>query len=332
MQQSLVLSIGLPVVLFVIMLGLGLSLRIEDFVLPFPAMADRGRPRLPVGDPAGVLLRPGLSRQTAAGDQRWHDAASLQAPAERRPPSSLISRAATSPSASCLRRLPPVIALFSLPLIVNLSMTAFYGEASAVRLEIRQVLQIFVIAIVPALVGVFIRGRLPALAERLDRPVKAMATLFLIVVVLAALIGQRGLLVVWGPTVGVVALVFAMGSLLVGYYVPRMLKIERPQAIALAMSIGIHNAALVIALAMSEQMLGNSEMAIPPAAYGADRLLSSAGHSSGFSTGGRSRFRLRECLAGCHGTCLKPREIRPSLASARRCALQSKISIKSIVL
>jgi BASS family bile acid:Na+ symporter len=54
----------------------------------------------------------------------------------------------------------------------------------------------------------------------------------------------------------------------VGYYVPRMLKIERPQAIALAMSIGIHNAALVIALAMSEQMLGNSEMAIPPAAYG----------------------------------------------------------------
>jgi len=34
------------------------------------------------------------------------------------------------------------------------------------------------------------------------------------------------------------------------------------------MSIGMHNAALVIAVALSDHMLGNPEMAIPPAAYG----------------------------------------------------------------
>ena len=268
MQQSLVLSIGLPVVLFVIMLGLGLSLRIEDFVRclsrPWPIVVGLIcqlviLPAFCFGLVYLANLPPAISvgMMLLAASPGGTSAAIFTHLARGDLALSLMLAAITS-----------VIALFSLPLIVNLSMTAFYGEASAVRLEIRQVLQIFVIAIVPALVGVFIRGRFPALAERLDRPVKAMATLFLIVVVLAALIGQRGLLVVWGPTVGVVALVFAMGSLLVGYYVPRMLKIERPQAIALAMSIGIHNAALVIALAMSEQMLGNSEMAIPPAAYG----------------------------------------------------------------
>jgi BASS family bile acid:Na+ symporter len=268
MQQSLVLSIGLPVVLFVIMLGLGLSLRIEDFVRclsrPWPIVVGLIcqlviLPSFCFGLVYLANLPPAISvgMMLLAASPGGTSAAIFTHLARGDLALSLMLAAITS-----------VIALFSLPLIVNLSMTAFYGEASAVRLEIQQVLQIFVIAIVPALVGVFIRGRLPALAERLDRPVKAMATLFLLVVVLAALIGQRGLLVVWGPTVGVVALVFAMGSLLVGYYVPRMLKIERPQAIALAMSIGIHNAALVIALAMSEQMLGNSEMAIPPAAYG----------------------------------------------------------------
>jgi BASS family bile acid:Na+ symporter len=268
MQQSLVLSIGLPVVLFVIMLGLGLSLRMEDFVRclsrPWPIVVGLIcqlviLPAFCFGLVYLANLPPAISvgMMLLAASPGGTSAAIFTHLARGDLALSLMLAAITS-----------VIALFSLPLIVNLSMTAFYGEASAVRLEIRQVLQIFVIAIVPALVGVFIRGRLPALAERLDRPVKAMATLFLIVVVLAALIGQRGLLVVWGPTVGVIALVFAMGSLLVGYYVPRMLKIERPQAIALAMSIGIHNAALVIALAMSEQMLGNSEMAIPPAAYG----------------------------------------------------------------
>jgi len=33
------------------------------------------------------------------------------------------------------------------------------------------------------------------------------------------------------------------------------------------MSIGIHNAALVIAITISEHLLGNPEMAIPRAAY-----------------------------------------------------------------
>jgi BASS family bile acid:Na+ symporter len=50
--------------------------------------------------------------------------------------------------------------------------------------------------------------------------------------------------------------------------VPQLFGIERRQRIALAMEIGIHNAALVIALAMSEYMLNNSEMAIAPALYG----------------------------------------------------------------
>ncbi len=54
-----------------------------------------------------------------------------------------------------------VVAFVSLPVIVNISLPAFYGEASTARLEPRQVLQVFVIAIVPALVGVFVYSRLP---------------------------------------------------------------------------------------------------------------------------------------------------------------------------
>jgi BASS family bile acid:Na+ symporter len=268
MQQSIVLSIGLPIALVIIMLGLGLSLRLEDFIrclsrpwpllvglacqiviLPLFCLALVYIADLPPAISVGMMLLAASPGGTSAAIYTHLARGDLAL--------SLILAAVTS-----------VVALFSLPVIVNFSMIAFYGEASAVRLELHQVLQIFVIAIIPAVVGAFIRGRFPDLAERLDRPVKIMATIFLVAVVLAALIGQRGLLVVWGPTVGVVALVFAIASLLVGYYVPRMLKVERRQAIALSMSIGIHNAALVITLAMSERMLANSEMAIPPAAYG----------------------------------------------------------------
>jgi len=268
MQQSVVLSIGLPVALVIIMLGLGLSLRIEDFtralsrpwpilvglvcqivILPLLCLALVYVADLPPAISVGMML--------LAASPGGTSAAIFTHLARGDVALSLILAAATS-----------VIALFSLPVIVNFSMEMFYGEASAVRLDVRQVMQIFVVAIVPALAGVMIRSRFPALAQRLDRPVKALATVFLVAVVLAALIGQWRLLVIWGPTVGTMMLAFSVASLLVGYCAPLLLGIERRQAIALSMSIGIHNAALVIALAMSDHMLGNPEMAIPPAAYG----------------------------------------------------------------
>jgi BASS family bile acid:Na+ symporter len=268
MQSSLTLSIGLPAALVIIMLGLGLSLRIEDFVRviarPWPIVVGLAcqviilpvfcfglvyLANLPPAISVGMMLLAASPGGTSAAIYTHLARGDLAL--------SLMLAAITS-----------VIALFSLPIIVNLSLIAFYGEASAVRLDIGQVLQIFALAIVPALIGVFIHSRYPALAQRLDRPVKILSTVFLIGLVLAALIGQRELLVIWGPTVGAVVLVFNIVSLLVGYCVPRLLKIERRQAVALAMSIGIHNAALVITLAMSEHMLGDPEMAIPPAAYG----------------------------------------------------------------
>ncbi len=268
MQSSLTLSIGLPVALVIIMLGLGLSLRIEDFtrvlarpwpivvglvcqvaILPALCFALVYFADLPPAISVGMMLLAASPGGTSAAIYTHLARGDLAL--------SLMLAAVTS-----------VIALFSLPIIVNLSLIAFYGEASTVRLEIRQVLQIFAIAIVPALIGVFINSRYPVTARLLDRPVKIMSTVFLIAVVLAALVGQWQLLIIWGPTVGVVALVFNIVSLSVGYCVPLLLKIERRQAVALAMSIGIHNAALVITLAMSEHMLNNREMAIPPAAYG----------------------------------------------------------------
>jgi BASS family bile acid:Na+ symporter len=43
-------------------------------------------------------------------------------------------------------------------------------------------------------------------------------------------------------------------------------KLPKKQAIAIGMEIGIHNATLAIAVA--NNVLGNSKMAIPPAVYG----------------------------------------------------------------
>ncbi len=64
------------------------------------------------------------------------------------------------------------------------------------------------------------------------------------------------------------ALTFNLLSLAVGYWVPRLLKLSKPQSIAIGMEIGIHNGTLAIALALSPSLLNNSTMAIPAAIYG----------------------------------------------------------------
>jgi len=268
MQSSLALSIGLPIALCIIMLGLGLSLRLEDFLrvlkrpghvivglvcqvvlLPALCFALVYFSSLPPAICVGMMLLAASPGGTSAA---------LYAH---------LARADVALSIS-LTAISSLLAVVSLPLIANLSLLAFYGQEGAVRLQFHQVLQIFLIAIVPALIGAFIHKQYPALARSMDGPVKILATVFLAAVVIFALVGQWALLATWGVTVGGVALAFNLMSFAVGFIVPRLLKIERPQAIALAMSIGLHNAALVIALAMSEYMLNDPEMAIPPAAYG----------------------------------------------------------------
>ena len=251
MQSSIALSIGLPLALCIIMLGLGLSLKLEDFVrvlarpqnlivglvcqvmiLPALCLALVWFSNLPPAISVGMMLLAASPGGTSAA---------LYTHLARGDVALSISMTAAS----------SILAMITLPLITTFALAMFYGEEGTVRLEFIQVVQIFVIAMFPAMIGAFINQMYPDLARRMDRPVKLLATLFLAAVVIAALIGQWALLAKWGPSVFLVALTFSVTSFAVGYFVPRALRIQRRQAVALTMSVGLHNAALVISVKMS---------------------------------------------------------------------------------
>jgi bile acid:Na+ symporter, BASS family len=88
---------------------------------------------------------------------------------------------------------------------------------------------------------------------------------FLLLLIAAAILRERANLGDYFQQVGLAALAFNLVSLLVGYCVPLILRVERKQAIAIGMEIGVHNGALAIAIAIT--VLGNSTMSIPPAIY-----------------------------------------------------------------
>lgn len=268
MQSSVVFSIFLPTALAVIMLGLGLSLTVEDF----RKVLSRPKPVvvallcqaliLPVIC-FGIVYLSALPPAIAVGMM-------LLAASPGGSSANLYSHLAGGDVALniTLTAINSVLAMITLPIIVNFSLLQFYGEGKVIPLQFDRILQIFALVLVPASVGMLLRNRYPDLALGLERPVKILSAVFLAAIVLVALIREWGTLVTWGPVIGVATLAFNLVSLAVGYGVPRLLNLGYKQAIAICMEIGIHNSTLVIAIAMSPLLLNNSEMAIPPAIYG----------------------------------------------------------------
>jgi BASS family bile acid:Na+ symporter len=160
-----------------------------------------------------------------------------------------------------------VLSLLTLPLIVNLSLEHFLGEGKALPLQFSKVISVVAVVLVPVAIGMVIRSKKPSVADRMDKPVRILSAVFLLLVIGSAIVNEREKLGVYFKEVGVAALAFNLASMAVGFFVPLLAKVERKQAIAIGMEIGIHNGTLAIAIASSPQLLNNGMMAIPPAIY-----------------------------------------------------------------
>jgi bile acid:Na+ symporter, BASS family len=130
------------------------------------------------------------------------------------------------------------------------------------------VIQVFAIVLIPVAIGMLIRRTSAAFAERMYRPVKILSVLVLVTVIIGAVVQEREILAKHFGTIGLAALVFSALSLTIGYWVPRLGRVGRPQAIASSMEIGIHNSTLAITIALSPALLNSAEMAVPAAVYG----------------------------------------------------------------
>ena len=276
MEDSSALIIFLPLALGVIMLGLGLSLTVQDFrnVMEKPKAVIVALICQTVILPLaclGIVYFFGLEPALAVGMM-------LLAASPGGTSANLYSHLAGGDVALniTLTAINSALSIVTLPLIVNWSLAHFMSGDQAIPLQFAKVLQVFVIVLGPVLIGMWIRNRLPAFAERMSRPVKLFSMLFLFAVVAVALVQEWETLMIWGPVVGLATLAFNLISLGVGYFVPRAAGVEKRQATAIGMEIGIHNGTLAIAIALSPLLLNNATMAVPAAIYGLVAFITAA--------------------------------------------------------
>lgn len=267
-MESLLTAVLLPVALGIVMLGLGLALGVADFrrVLTYPRAVVVALGCQVVLLPViclGLVLAAGLEPELAVGMM-------LLAAAPGGTTANLFSHLAGGDVALnvSLTAINSVLAVVTLPLVVNLSLGWFVGPAAGIGLQFDKIVQVFVIVLVPVALGMLVRRLAPAFADRMARPVKIASVVVLAGVVAAAAWENRDDLGDGFAAVGLLALLFAVISLGIGYVVPRLAGVGEPQAIASAMEIGIHNSVLAITIALSPALLGDARMAIPAAIYG----------------------------------------------------------------
>lgn len=284
-MDSALVSVGLPAALAIVMFGLGLSLTVADFL----RIGKAPRPVV-VALAAQVLVLPlvcfglvvllDLDPLLAVGMM-------LLAASPGGTTANLFSHLFRGDVALniTLTAVNSLIAVVTLPLVVNLAVGWFDPPgADDIGLQLGKSAQVFAIVLVPVAIGMLVRRRSPAFADRADKPVRILSAVVLAFVIVGALVAERDNLADYLADIGVAVVVFCAISLTLGYVLPRLLGIGQKQAMASAFEVGIHNSTLAIAVAVS--VLDSEALAVPAAVYGV--LMFPLAVVAGFAFRGRS--------------------------------------------
>ncbi len=264
-QANAITTIFLPLALGIIMLGLGLTLTLADFkrVILYPKAVF-------IGLVCQLLILPFICFGIAKFFHLPPELAvglMLLAASPGGPTANLFSHLAKGDVALniTLTAVNSLISLITLPFIVNFAIDYFMGSEETITIQFKKIVEVFLIVLIPVSIGMLLKSKSESLSQKLEKPIRSMSALFLVLIILVAVIKEKENVVTYFQQVGMAALVFNLLSMGIGYFIPRLFKINKTQSIAIGMEIGIHNGTMAIFIALN--VLANSTMSIPPAIY-----------------------------------------------------------------
>jgi BASS family bile acid:Na+ symporter len=266
MSPDLLTKVILPASLFLIMFGMGLSLRLNDFkeVLKAPKAMTIGLIGqllvLPlIAFAIAVLLN--LSPEIAVG-------LIIIALAPGGATSNLftyLSKGDVSLSIS-LTAVVSLITPFTIPLVAALSMSYFMGTANEFNLPIiKTILQLLVITLIPVALGMFVLSRWPKTAKNIENKLKWFSLFFLILIIVLIVLKNADNVFGFFAQAGLATFILNVVVLTVGYQMAKLAKLSHPQAVSIGFEVGIQNGTLALVVAGS--LIGNEVMMIPAVTY-----------------------------------------------------------------
>jgi bile acid:Na+ symporter, BASS family len=267
-EQNPLIEIGLPVALFVIMVGIGLTLTTDDF------RREGRRPRSAiVGSLGQLLVMPALGFAIAALlalPPALAVGLVIVAACPGGTTSNLVAYLCRANVALSivLTVVASLVTIVTLPIAANLAL-AWQPTASEVAISVpvaRTIALLVGIVLVPVAIGMTVRRRAPARASSLETFVSAFGAIVLIALIVGIAISVRDefweLLAAAGPAV----LLLNVVGILAGVALGALARVPPGDRLTLGVELGIKNSTLGILIAAT--VIGSERMAIPAAVYG----------------------------------------------------------------
>jgi BASS family bile acid:Na+ symporter len=259
------------VVLAIIMLGVGLSLTLNDFkqILLFPKS-------IITGLSIQIFLIPVIAFVIAYFSNMS---------AEQKVGIVLVSTCASGASSNLITHLVrgnvalaismtslnSIITIVTLPVIVSIALYFFLEIDTKIILPIGEtIIQIFLVTILPAIIGITIRRLHTRIAIILEKPLKVILPLILFLVFAIKIFAgknQGGSGITFSESINILPYVFLLNvlAMTVGYYIAKLVKLEYRNQYTIAIEVGLHNTAL--ALLVAGTILKSPEMEMPALVY-----------------------------------------------------------------
>lgn len=266
MQANLLTNVILPLSLAIIMLGMGLSLQLEDFyrVTKYPKAVS-------VGLVSQLLVLPIIAffiAKTVSMPPALSVGLIILALCPGGVSSNMVTYLARGDVALSvtLTVLSSIITIFTIPIFAKEALQHFLGQTAALALPIGStMLQIFLITIVPIALGMYLRSLFPNTARRLEKVTSHLALALLLLIILLILIREWNRLPEFILQVGIAVVMLNVISILAGFFLGKLFQLNIAQQICIAIEVGFQNGTL--ALAITAGLLNNPDMAVPGAVY-----------------------------------------------------------------
>ena len=265
-QAAFINSSVIPWVLRLVMIGLGLSLTLNDFrrVLVYPKAVTLGLVAQLIGQP---LIGFGLALLFNAPPTIAMGLVILAAC-----PSGVTSNAysfaarADVPLCVTLSALTSVITIFTIPFFINFGLTTFtVGGALTAFPVSRMMLELVGYTLVPLTLGMLIRAWVPRFAEGAVEPIRKSILYLMMSVLILGVISSYQEIFDHFAQAGALVITMNLLSMGMGYGLARLLGLPTPQVITITFEVGVHNLALAFTITFA--MLQRPDLAIAALLY-----------------------------------------------------------------
>lgn len=160
-----------------------------------------------------------------------------------------------------------VLCVVTTPLLLSATIPMFAGVTATISVPVGQIIQSMLMIVVgPVAVGMVLRAALPDFAGKAEKPVKVLASVLFVVLLIGAIVSQTDLVREYFVAAGLFTVLLNITTILGALALAFATRLNSRDGIAVVFECGLQNAPLAMFIAAT--VLNQPELSIAAAIYG----------------------------------------------------------------